>query len=287
MPETFDRRLAEHYGAMPERLRQACDYVIANKLDTASRSLRAVAEDSGLAPATFTRLARALGYDNYEELRESLRSQINHRVTTFARRADALQHEAPSDAAGFVARYRDASRANIEALAESLDTEQLDRAVAALHEARNVVLMGALGSTGIVEYAAYVGTFLRANWSLAGRMGASVGSALVDLDKRDALLLVTKPPFARSTIRAAEMARAQGVFTVVITDSFSCPALRIASAGFVVPSDSPHFYSSYVATLFLVETLLAMVAQRAGPVAADRIARIEARNRDLREVIDG
>jgi len=278
--------MAEHYADLPERLRQACDYVVANKMDTASRSLRTVAEESGLAPATFTRLARALGYDNYEELREALRSQITRRVSSFADRADALQKGEWSGASGFLSRYSGAAQGNIDTLAQAIDTDQLEATVERLHGARKVVLLGALGSTGIAEYAAYVGMFLGANWTLAGRMGASIGSALVDMDARDALVIVTKPPFAHIAIRAAELAQGQGVFVVVITDTYDCPALRLASSGFVVPTDSPHFFSSYIATVFLLEVILAMVAQRAGPVASDRIAEIEAHNRALREVID-
>jgi DNA-binding MurR/RpiR family transcriptional regulator len=128
--------------------------------------------------------------------------------------------------------------------------------------------------------------FLGDNWQLAGRMGASIGASLTDIDARDALIVVTKPPFARSSIRAAEMAQSQGAFVVVITDSHACPALRFASSGFLVPAESPNFFSSYVATLFLIETIVALVAARAGPSAMRHIADVEKRIRDLEEVID-
>ena len=74
---------------------------------------------------------------------------------------------------------------------------------------------------------------------------------------------------------------------MVITDSHACPALRHASAGFVVPSDSPHFYSSYVATLVLAEAMVGMLVSRAGPAARARIARVEESSRRLGETWDG
>lgn len=104
------------------------------------------------------------------------------------------------------------------------------------------------------------------------------------LDKRDALLIVTKPPFAVSVIKAARLARALGVFVVVITDTHTCPALESASASFVVSTDSPHFYSSYVSTMFLLEAIVGMVVGRAGVAAQDRIAEVELHNRQLAEV---
>ena len=50
-----------------------------------------------------------------------------------------------------------------------------------------------------------------------------------------------------------------------------------------MPSDSPQFFSSYAATLVLVETIIGMLVARAGPEAMDRIAEVEARNHRLEE----
>lgn len=283
---SFEQRLAENYGKLSARLQEAGDYLANNPLDAATRSLRAVADESGLAPATFSRLAKALSYENFEELREEMRTQIGKRVSTFASRADRLQQSQGEAHADFLMRYRNACQANIDTLTASIDAAQLEATVERLHAARKVVLLGGLGSTGIAEYAAYMANFLGDKWELASRMGASIGSSLTGLDDRDAFLVVTKPPYARSAIRAARLARAQGVFVVVISDNHACPALQTASSGFIVPAESPNFFSSYVATVFLIETIMAMVARRAGPNATRRIADVEQRIRELGEVID-
>lgn len=287
MNASFEQRLAEKYDSLSQRLRQAGDYVMDNPIDAATRSLRSVAQDSGLAPATFSRLARMLEYDSFEALRETMREKIGRRVNSFADRAGRLQHDHGAGGAGFISAHRDACLSNIETSTASIDPRQLTDTVERLHNARRVLVIGALGSTGIVEYMAYMANFLNEKWEMAGRMGASVGSALADLDKRDALVIVTKPPFARKSILAAEVARQQGAFVVVITDSHACPALKHASSGFLVETDSQNFYSSYVATVFLVETIIGMLASRAGPEATERIARVEERNRRLEEVGDG
>lgn len=287
MSTTFEQRLAENYEQLSAKLRLAADYIAQNPVDAATRSLRTVAQDSGLAPATFSRLARALDYDDFEQLRDSLRDKIGQRVHSFADRADRLQQDHGKGPRGFFDAHAAACMSNLQRLHDDMDMELLEQAVDRLHRARTVMLVGALGSTGIVEYLAYMANFCAPNWQMASRMGASLGGGLVGLDSRDALVIVTKPPFATRAIRAAELAREQGVYVVVITDTYACPALRHASAGFVVPTDSPHFYSSYVATLFLAETMIGMLVSRAGPAARERIAQIEQRNHRLEEVWDG
>ena len=287
MNRSFEQRLAQKYDGLSKRLREAGDYVAANPVNAATRSLRAVANEAGLAPATFSRLARTLDYESFEQLREVLRRKIDRRVNSFADRADRLRQDHETGKLNFLQAHKQACMDNLNALSSSIDTDQLNTTVDRLHASRKVLVLGALGSTGIAEYMSYMANFLTDNWHMAGRMGASLGSGLTGLDKSDTLIIVTKPPFARKVLLASEVAKQNGAYVVVITDSHSCPALRYADSGFLINAESPHFYSSYVATIFLVETIIGMLASRVGPDATKRIAEVESRNRRLEEVRDG
>lgn len=287
MAASFEERLARNFDGLSDKLRQAAEFVAANPMDVATRSLRTVAQESGLAPATFSRLARGLGYDSFEQLRETMRAKIDRRVNSFAERAERLQAAHEAGETSFCEAHVSACQRNLQMLLRDMDMALLERAVERLHDARQVLLVGALGSTGIVEYLSYMANFCTGNWSMAGRMGTSLGSALTGIDGRDAMVIVTKPPYSTRSIEAAHMGAAQGAYVVVITDSPACPALPSASAGFVVPTDSPHFYSSYVATMVLVEIMVGMLVGRAGAAARTRIAQVEQSSRRLGEVWDG
>jgi len=280
-------KLAATYRTLSARLRQAADYVVENPVDATTRSLRAVANDSGLPPATFSRMARAIGYDSFEDLREDMRCSLGRRVSSFSQRAERLRADHGDSVTAFLSAHMEACVGNIRGLGTGIDPDQLDATVESLHGARRVVLLGGLGSTGVVEHLSYVANFFTESWSMAGRGGASMGSALGGLGPEDAVILVTKPPFATRPIRAAELAREQGACVVVITDTHACPALPFASHSFIVQSESPHFFSSYTATLFLLETIAGLLAVRAGPEGQRRIAAVEERNRRLEEVRDG
>ena len=285
MPDTFDQRFAAHFTTLSPRLREAGAYIAANPVDTASRGLRAIAAESQMAPATFTRLAHALGFADFEALRDAIRAQIALKVRRFAARAGALQHEEGGDES-FLTRYRDACTANLAALTDAVDPAQLEALVSRLGTARRVLLVGALGSFGVATYAAYMGRFLGAGWEMAGQGGSSLASSLAGLGPQDVLLVITKPPSARNSIRAAEAAAKSGAHVALITDSRACPAMPHASTAFILPDDGPSFFSSYVATVFLLETVMGMVAKQAGPSVTERIAQIEAQNRLLGEVVD-
>lgn len=286
MRGSFETRLTQKYDGLSGALRTAADYLAANMVDTATRPLRSVARESGISTAAFSRLARALDYDGFEELREEMRSKINHRVNNFADRAQALQQDHGAGPADFIDAHAAACQTNIAAFVDEVDRTALAAAVDRIAGARKVLLLGALGSTGVVEYLSYMANFCADNWQMASRMGASLGAGIAGLDARDVLIIVTKPPFASHAIRAAKLAQGQGVYVVLITDSYACPALKHAAARFIVPTQSPHFYSSYVVTMFLVETLIGILVSRSGETARARIAEVEGANRVLAEVWD-
>ena len=286
LDQSFESRLTARYGDLSGSLKSAADYLVENPVDVATRTLRTASKESGISPAAFSRLARALDYDDFEALREEMRAKITQRVNNFADRAERLQKSNNADSAEFLDAHYAACQSNLQRFVDGVDRAMMDRVVAQIAKARNVLLLGALGSTGVVEYLSYMASFCADNWAMASRMGASLGGGIAGLDERDVLLIVSKPPFSVRAMRAAELAQKQGVYVVLITDTHSCPALKHAEARFIVPTDSPHFYSSYVVTMFLVETLIGELVRRSGPKARSRIAEVESANRILTEVWD-
>jgi DNA-binding MurR/RpiR family transcriptional regulator len=284
---SFEQQLSGKYASLSPKLRSAADFVVANPVDVATRSLRTVSKDARLSPATFSRMSTALGYGSYEDLREVLRGTIEHRTNTFSHKVEALQQRHDEGDKDFFSQHVVDSAANVQGLSSSIDSATLETCVERLHKARRVLVTGKLGSTGVAEYLTYMASFIADNWSMASRMGASMASNLVGLSEQDVMIVVTKPPCVQSSVRAADEARKAGVFVIVITDTRACPALVHASASFIVPTQSQHFFSSYASTLVLCEILIGSLAARSGAPARARIAEVENRNRRLNEVWDG
>lgn len=282
MSGTFEKRLAQQYDGLSEKLRRAGDFIAANPVDSASRPIRAIAQEAGVAPASFSRLARALHYDSFDALRDTLRNTLGRQGRSFAERAGDISQDS-----AFAARHMAACRDNLAALERALDAAALERAAEALAHAPRVFVSGALGARGVAEYLTYLAHFCAEDWRLMGSRGSSLGGALSDIRPGDAVVHITKAPFARRGLAALREARAAGAIILVITDSHACPALREAQHSFILPTQSPHFYSSYVATLTLIEILIGLIVRKSGPEARARIARVEQSNRHLDEVRDG
>lgn len=284
----LDTRIAARYNDLSGRLKQAADYIVSNPFDVATRSLRSVAEESDLAPASFSRLARALGYDSFGALRGDIRIAMDQRVNK--RRPDRLKQltDMQEDSGqGFMRAHFAACADNIHRLADQIDEPALEQVVHRLHAARLVLVMGELASSGVAGQMTYQASLLFDNWRMAGRTGSLLGAELAALGPGDALIIVTKPPFAARAVHAAALARGKGAFVVVITDTHTCPALQHASAQFIIPSESPNFFSSYAASLCFAETLIGMLAGIGSDGSRARIDEVERNSRQLHEVQDG
>ncbi len=279
---SIEARVAEHYSALSGQLRRAADYVVSNPVDVATRSLRSISATSEISPATYSRLSRALGFDSYEEMRERSRLRIGKKEPSFSDKAERLRAES-NPQSSILQRQGHACIDNISALVSGMDNAKLEAAADRLRDARRVVLFGALGSTGIVEYMAYLARYFAPNWSLAGRMGASLGSSMAGLKADDVVLVVTKTPYVRRAVIAAELARDAGADVILLTDMHRCPAIPHATHAFIVPSESPQFFSSYVATLTLIETMIAMIVASSTEDATASIRAVEEKNQKLGE----
>ncbi|MEM6462968.1 MAG: MurR/RpiR family transcriptional regulator [Pseudomonadota bacterium] len=277
-----------HYRSLSPQLKLAANHVIDNHEDVASRSLRAIAVSSKLNPPTFSRLARALGLNSYEEMRELCRAEIKYRSSTFAEKAGLLQSEIEIDGGGgprtpFALRQSASAIRNIGDLADGLDYAKLQIVANRLIASQRVFLAGSMSSEGFVDYMGYLGSLAFTNWNVVGQGGVSAATALSGLTGKDSLLVIMKNPYARRSVDAARLAHESGAFVVLITDAIACPAVAFSNHHFIVPTDSPQFFSSYAATLVLLESLMGMVVSRSGQKVQERLKEVETNNHRLGE----
>ena len=273
---TLEERISQSYAGLSDKLQVAATYVAEHPIDVATRSLRAVAATSGVSPATFSRLARALGYDDYEAMREDGRAAVGRKMVPFSKRAQALRATGSGqEGLTFLHRQAAACIANIEYLDSHISNARLEAAVTALHQARTVLLVGSQGSAGFVDYFGYLAQWFRDGWLVASPGGVTLAGALARMDQRDAILVLSKAPYASRSLRVSKAAKEKGLITVVITDSHAAPVLEFADHPFVVPTESPQFFSSYTATLVLIETIVSLLLARSGSEAEEMIREAE------------
>ncbi len=187
----LEERISVHYNELPDQLKLAANFVMSHPFEVATRSMRSVAAISKLSPATYTRLARATGFHDYDELKTLCVDAVNHeKELSIHDRAERLQHDAHGSAGHFLFKQASASIQNVENLVQSLDTQKLDQIVEMLLGAKRVAVAGALASHGVAQYMAYLGSWCQPNWYLLAYDSHASGLYARDLTADDTVLML-------------------------------------------------------------------------------------------------
>ncbi len=270
--------------ALSPQLRKAAAYVLENPGEVATLSMRKVAAAAQVPPPTLPRLAQALGFETYETFREIYRRQLQKRTVAYSEQADRLQQRhLGDDKAALWASFRQASLTNVEHLFATLDSAAIGEAADVLLGARTVYVAGMQASFAFADYFQYVGTMAHSNWVLARNRNGVLADWVVDLGTDDALVAIAIRPCARDTIKLAQMARERGATVVGITDSRTTPLAASADLVLTVPTQSPQFFESYVATTALLEALIGFVVAKSRHEVVETIERVERCRRELGE----
>ncbi len=278
-------RVLPRLASLSPKLQKAALYVIEKPEEVATRSLRQVARDTDMSAPTFSRLAEVLGFDTYDDLREACLSQMKLHEQSYAAKAQALQNSADKKGTGgaFIVHQARSTISNINHFVNTVDPVQIEAAAQTLASARKVILVGMMSSRPFADYLAYVASLAFDSWQVYGGTAGSDAALLSDVGKDDVALIISKAPYAARAILAAAHLKQVGAHVIGITDTPSSPLCQHTNSVFLVPTDTPQFFTSHAATLVLLETLVGLVVKASGDPVGERVARIEAQCREMGE----
>ncbi len=280
-PKLTDLTPAKLQSLSP-KLRRAARYVVEHPGEIATRSQRFVADTANLSAPTFTRLAHAIGYDSYDDLRETCRIELLQKRTVLAEKARVLV-DADDTSAGFAARHAAATIRNTEALIAQLDAQELETAAELLAQARRVALLAVMSARPVVDYAMYLANMSLSGWTVPGRGGYGMASDLSDLETGDVCIVFSIEPYAAQAVELAGHAAEKHVPLIALTDNHLSPVAEHARHCFCIGTESPQFFPSHVAAMVFFEAIIGMVIQMKGKEAQQRIAAVERQNHKLGE----
>jgi DNA-binding MurR/RpiR family transcriptional regulator len=271
--ESLVERLRIAAGELSPQLRRAARFLVDRSDYAAIASMREVAGRCGVTPATMVRLAQALGFPGYPELKRGLLDQVMPAGLAYARRAADLQRTGSLDQvyAGSFAMQVD----NLEATSRANGAGLMQDCAEALERAPRVWIVGVRSLFPLAFHLHYVWGFFRRDLVLATSAGGMLDNAIFGIEPADALIAMTVAPYARDTVRAAEMAHDAGATVIALTDSTVSPLAPFADHVLVSATDTNAFFHSLTAAAAVIETLIAVLAHRAGPKALESIRRTE------------
>ena len=260
--------------SLPARLQQVGRFVAANDYDATTRSMRDLAAEAGADPAAFTRLAKALGYSGWEELRAALtEARRPSQASPFSGRAKGRRHGPDSDVA-LIAEKLGAEAAGLSRIAAT----SIAGAAKALHNATRIWIAGFRSCRSVAELLNYELRLFRPDEvQLVG------GSGPEDLDlgafrAGEAVVVIGFAPYSRASVLSARAAHRARATLVAIADSVAAPMAEGADHVLLYEAAaSPGFFPSLTGAIAIAQSLAAVTFSLGGSAAKRRLQDTEAR----------
>jgi DNA-binding MurR/RpiR family transcriptional regulator len=256
-------RLGEQLAGLrlPPTQRRVVRYLTSHSREAALLSSTELAERIGVSQATVTRVAVALGYTGFGELRGELRRML---------------YEGPPVTG--VQPVVQKSIENLEALHGLLDDpEPLERAAGLLAASCPLPVVATRISEPLGRYLSYRLERCHPDVRLIDR-GDSVGAdrlASAHHAGASALLCVNLPRHAAETLTMLELANDRGLRIVMITDHASAPGTSYAELAFAIPVGTGLVFDSHAAPTVFASILVDAVSDAEGSTGQSHLEVLE------------
>ncbi len=279
--DVLDRLVAAMAGMSPQ-LRKAAAFVLDHPDEVVFASVRELAEAAEVKPNTLVRLARAIGYDGYDELREPFRLALRERANPFPDRAQWLQELAAGGRlASLYADIAGAALSNLEQMFEKATVDELASIADRIVGSRRTYVIGVGANYALAHNFAYLVGMAIEQVVAVPTDGNLPMDIVVRAGPDDVVVAMTFEPYRAEVVQAVEAARTQGAIVVAITDSHGSPIAADADHVILAPSGTPQFFPSTLAAAAALETLASFIVADADPAVIAAIERFHQRRYDV------
>jgi len=237
-------------------------------------SVARFAERAGVSPPTVTRFITKLGFRGYPEFQESLRREVQARLSSpLARYRDEPQRTGTD---WMLNDSLETSGHNLQATLGLLSHRDVNEAVTVLADVRRrVMVLGGRVSAPLARYLAGQLHLLRPGIGLVDAERSAPAQQLIDMRKTDVLVVFDYRRYQPDTIESARVAASRGCNVILFTDPWLSPASAFARQVLVTSVETVGPFDSLVGAMAVVEALIAAVLRRLGPRAEARMQNLE------------
>ncbi|MGB6055454.1 MAG: MurR/RpiR family transcriptional regulator [Burkholderiaceae bacterium] len=253
------------FEEMPPKIKAAARYVLDSPKEIALQSMRSVASDAGLHPASMLRLARELGFDSYEAFKSVYVDWVTNQDSGLVGRTIQLRNRSKHNGAGkSLTDFLHTELINLDRTLSSENESSWIEAEQALAKAKNVYIIGLRSLFSAAYYFHYVLSTFRKGVNLVHGTGGTVVDELRRIGRNDVLVCFTSSPYTVISMQAATLATERGATLIAISDSTVSPVASKAAITILAPNSNLGIFPSIVPHMAVAHTLAQMMVSNGG-----------------------
>ncbi|ODT07822.1 MAG: RpiR family transcriptional regulator [Mesorhizobium sp. SCN 65-20] len=272
MASSVAELISEKIDAMPAGERRAAQTLIAAYPVVGLKTVAEFSQQAGVSSPTILRFVARLGFQNYPEFQSALQDELAEQLQSPASRTTAPPSQLPASTAPIL----EAVLENIRETFRHLSDRQLADIVGHLANPRaHVFLVGGRFTDPLARYMTAHLNLIRPNVTHLYGQESLWNDRLIDIGKRDTLLIFDIRRYQESLVRFAEKAHRRGATIILFTDQWLSPIARFARHVIAGRTAVPSAWDSSAALFVAAETLIGALTRKLDADGARRIRAIE------------
>jgi DNA-binding MurR/RpiR family transcriptional regulator len=264
--------ITDRIGAMPAGERRAAQTLIANYPLIGLKTVAEFSHAAGVSSPTILRFVSRLGFQNYPEFQSSLQDELAAQLQSPASRT--TNPHALKDSA--VSPLLEATLDNMRETFRHLSDDQLGDIAEKLSDRRgHVYLIGGRFTDPLARYMAAHLAIIRPNVFHLDGQESIWRDRLIDIGKRDVLMIFDIRRYQESLISFAELAHGRGAQIILFTDQWLSPIARFARHVIAGRTAVPSAWDSSAALFVVTEAVIGAVTRQLEADTARRLHEME------------
>jgi DNA-binding MurR/RpiR family transcriptional regulator len=256
------KRIKSNIHQLTESQKVIVNYIIEKPQKFALGSVRELEKELNTSKSTIVRLAQALGYDGFYELKSAFLEGIRHKLEPIHRYKAILSEMNEKSSfrkPNYLQFIADETVNNINTTLHLIDMEQYTKAVKLIENASYVYTIG----FGISNYLAEIASFLFTRVSIKSHSlaygGITFAEQIINLSKDDLIIAFSFPPYSKETIDAAGYAHEKRIKVIAVSDKVTNKIVPYSDAFLQVAVESMTISNSIMAVLVLLYSVAAQI----------------------------
>jgi DNA-binding MurR/RpiR family transcriptional regulator len=273
MKESISERIGSVINDLPSGERKAAQTLIAEYPLIGLKTVAEFAARSHVSSPTILRFISRIGFGAYADFQSALQIEVVEQLQSpLARNSMVRDGRAQQNTEPFVQalleNIRETFAHNSESEIKKLSNLLTDTSI-------RIHLVGGRFTDPVARYmTAHLRLIRKKVFHLEGQE-ANWRDQLVDMGKRDVLIVFDIRRYQDSLITFANNAAARGAAVVLFTDQWMSPIARVAKHILTCRTTAPSAWDSSTSLMALVEAVISRVTVDSGKAAAARIAELE------------
>lgn len=243
--QEIEELITGRFAELTPKIQAAARRVLDNPKDIALRSMRSVAAEAGLQPASMLRLARELGFENYEAFRTVYVDWLSNQDSGLVRRAERLRSRARSGGTSETGSDLLSNElANLEVTLGESNDKAFKLAARALSSAQHVYIVGLRSMYAPAFFLHYVCAAFRSSVTLVSGLGGTFADELRRIGKQDVVIAFSAFPYTAMSVDVVAFARERSATVIAVSDSKVSPVALQASITILAPNGETSLFPS-------------------------------------------